>query len=488
MNEPLASRLGSDPAYLALLRSVSLSPDTAEALAKLHGKMDEGSGDGESIGLPRPPERPEQRLLAGLLMRAGRNEDASRTLSRGPRDLPTGAEDALVIDPGFVHLEGHHHNSNVFFRRLAERCGLRVAVLRNDCRHPSFHRDGTSSLPCFSLSPYEPNLLPSMELSDQLRLLNRFFSEEFSRTLGDHPARLLVVPVARHTFVEGLAEFLGRRGPERPVSLVLGVVEATALDEQSDSYEAVLDTYRRTAAILKSIDGLRVVIVVETCDVASYLRRKAGLDLPTLVMPYVAGYLYEVAPKDAPSHPPIVGYVGQSRPERGTLLIPEVVERTLTDPTVALSWKVQIDSGVLSRNSADDALAALERLADHPLLELVPTNLGMRDYYRLLGDVDVMVMPYAARYSNTGSGIAVESLRAGHVQVVSRESTMARRARELGAGMVHIEEMTAEGVASSVLDAVRRIAELRPGSLRAAALAGADTAVLSELRRFVEEA
>lgn len=477
------------PGYDETIEEAASCEDASDALRLLDGYVATSGETKAGDALPRPRLRSHQKLLAGILMRAGRFEDARRIVTNGPAERPQRSPDAVIVDPGFVHLQGHHHNSNVFFKRLIQQRGFSVSVLRMITDHASFQDDDTGSIPTFSLSPYEKGVFRHISADEELRLLNRFFAHEFARTLPHHGARLMVVPVARHTFVDGLCHYLQACVGRTPMSLVLGIVEPDAVAADHPLHAPVRETYRRAFAKLRSLPGLRIEVLVETSEVADFLRGITGAWAQIIVMPYVAGYLKEVGRADRkPSGQPVIGFVGQSRPERGALLIPEIADRTLATYPGPFSWRVQLDAKVVDRKGTRNVSMMLERLRKRPQFEMHRTDLTFAEYYRLMDSLDIMVLPYSPRYDATGSGVAIESLGFGHVQVVPERSSMARTAARYGAGTVVFSALTVDAVASAVIEALERLVELKERSARALDAIRKDVGPLERLTAFVKDA
>jgi glycosyltransferase involved in cell wall biosynthesis len=252
----------------------------------------------------------------------------------------------------------------------------------------------------------------------------------------------------------------------------------------------VREIYSRSFRILRSLPDLKLLVLVETAEVAQLLSDIAGPWLQIIILPYVAGYLDEIhtTRKKGRVARPVVGYVGQTRPERGALLIPEIAKKTLLAYPDSLAWRVQLNLDVIRRQVSQDLDGTLDWLAKSPAFEFVGSNLPIADYYNLLASIDIMVMPYSDRYDFTGSGIGVESLRLGHVQVVPERSSMARMIAAYQAGAVTFPEATVEKVTYAIIEALERFDELRERCMHAAKTAQAESGALFQLKRFIQDA
>ncbi len=229
------------------------------------------------------------------------------------------------------------------------------------------------------------------------------------------------------------------------------------------------DAYRRAFADLATVPRLLVLLVAETRAIARGLRALAGPVGEIIVCPYVGGYLDELGEGDREARSGrTVGFVGQTREVRGAHLIPEIARRTLAERPDGLSWRVQLDLQRLADWSGTDGEDGVSGLIDGGRFEIVPPLLSTEDYFALLRSIDVMVMPYSGAYRRAPSGVATECLRTGCVQVVPAGSTMARIAKQRGAGYVAFQTQTADAVAAAVIEALHRFEELQQRSKRAA--------------------
>lgn len=441
------------------------------------------SKDQELKSLPKPNRRHIQKLLAGIFARAGNLRQASRILLNSEALFPNPA-DALIVDPGFVHIDGHHFNTNVFYQRMIGKLGFSSRVLRSMSDHPSLTGEETGSTPMFALSPYE-NLFPDTLPISGLRELNTLFSYEFARTLPKDCPRLTIVHTARHTFIEGFCRYLALAKHTKPASVLIGVIETEAIAVDHPHHEEIKAIYYRSFALLKTLPHLRLMVVVETDSVAEYLDAIIGSWVDIKVLPFVGGYIDEIpkVSQKPENSTPVIGFVGQTRAERGALIIPEVARLTLENSKYSSCWKVQLNETTLTNQANSSLNSELAWLKESPGIEFVEQNLPLIEYHELLSSIDIMVMPYSDRYETTGSGINIESLKFGHIQVVPENSSMARIANGHGAGVVTFSNRSATEVSDAVMYALQDFAQLRTLSLQAAKKPKPET--LAQLEDFL---
>ena len=457
------------PNYIQTILNAAGCPDPAEALDMLTGFLAQKGMSG-SNGFPRPQTRHHQLLLAGVLARNGRLSDACLVLGEEPGAPARATAEAIIIEPGFLHMEGHHYNTNLFYRRLLDAAGLSSQVLRARMAHDSFEHDEIGSIPTFVMSPYEGIFRQPLN-AEELAAVNQLFEFEFKRKLPSRRPRLAIAHSCRHTFVDGVCAYFESCDPAERSTLLMGIIEADTFDPSHVMHEAVLDVYRRAFERLASIEGLRTLLVADTEEIAEKLADLGNHKLDVCVTPHVAGFLSEARTerRHGANAKPVVGYVGQTRPERGPHLLPEIASRTLDRLGDTHLWRAQVDVPRIRNFMPDGSADLLERLVSAGSFEIAGTNMSAADYFGLLQAMDIVVMPYSARYQTTGSGVAVECISMGCVLVVPEGSSMERLARSQGAGVITFPDASPQAVADAVCDALTGLDALKAKSIAAAA-------------------
>ncbi len=462
-NDPIS---GDAVKYRRAIEAGALLADPEEALRLIRSVAPRDVRSGGQP-LPTPSARKYRQWLAGILLRAGRSDEAARILGGDGRVDAVGPADALIIDPGSAGIGGHHYNNNAFYRRVIEGAGLSVAIVRSRGGRAVMPGDANHGVAALAMSP-RGEVFEGGIGSAGLPVVNALFLQEFRRVLPSVRPRLVVTHSARHTFVEGLCRYVESVDTAGGGSMLLGIVETSAVRTGHRAHQRVKDVYRRAFAALSSVSDLRLLVVVETPEIEAFVGEVVAPGTRVLVAPYV-GASYD--PPDEPrvaSAVPTVGFVGQSRKERGAHLIPEIARSTLAQRPNRSTWRVQLDVGRFDERFRGQANLALADLAHHSSFAVLPTRLPANDYQRLMQSIDIMVLPYALRYDSSGSGVAHECLRVGCVQVLPERSTMARSAAAAGAGFVTFAERAPEAVATAVVEALDRYEDLRGRSMEAA--------------------
>ena len=461
-------------------------PDPVEGMNLLSGFLETNARGGPGA-FPRPQLRSHQLLLAGLLARNGHFSQACLVLGQRPDHPVDTTADALVVDPGLWRMQGHHYNTNVFYRRLLDAAGLSSQVLRAQQDDESMTHDNIGTIPTFVVPPYV-GLFRQPMTGDHIEVINRLFLLEFERKLPRMRPRLTIAHTCRHTFVDGLCAYLARCDQTTRSSLLLGIIEAHTFDPSHALHDAVRNIYRRAFGRLASVEGLRVMIVTETENTADTLADLSGGRFDVSVVPHVAAFLSEaraIRPQGA-GDKPVIGYVGQTRPDRGPNLIPDIASRTLRRLGENHRWRVQFNVSMLQKLMSESEKLLLDALIAGDSFELAGATLPLSDYYRLMQSLDIVVLPYNSRYETTGSGVAIECINMGCVQVVPKGSSMERLARAHGAGVVTFDDMSPEAISDAVCKAIAQLDELKKRSITAANLQ--DAHAVTAVKNFIEDA
>lgn len=445
----------------AVLERIAVAAGAADPVAALASLADLPAVDrwAQEFGWSSRRIRRNAALIAGLYLRAGRIDEALSVLSNVSIVEPIGEAEAIVLDPGLVRVSGHYHTADLFYLRAAERAGLRTRVVRAALPDPTFAGDATSSVPALVVTQRLPMFPLTAQAADRTAF-DCLFELDFRRALPTIRPRLMIVPTAAEEFIRALARYLLSTPGDGPSSVLLANVNNHL--GGPDCPKHIARAYRAAFADLAAA-GIRLAVVVETEAIGSGVARLLSPSQEVILSPFVGTYMDELGVAASGNTEPVIGFVGQTRQNRGADLVPGIARATMAERAGGFRWRVQYD---LDRLQPGDDFAEL--VADGRL-ELVPPHLSSPDYFDLVRSIDIMLMPYADAYTMAPSGIGAECLRVGSVQIVPEGSTMAREAERRGAGYVTYRGQTVEAVTSAVLEAIDRFPELRARSARAAA-------------------
>ncbi|MCB1488146.1 MAG: hypothetical protein KDJ88_11890 [Bauldia sp.] len=415
--------------------------------------------------VPEPPSLPLWRSLVNL-----GEIDVALDYQRAP-EAPspapeaTGAPRAIVVDPAFNPLQGagHHFNMNLLFRELLSAIGA----------HPSFHGQitGHSESSGFDFRPTTTIPMygrdPRFADVDWFRNVNRYLEVELTRQLPHE--RVFVFHTMTGTTILGMARWLANAIGDRPAAIVVGIVDHE-ITASSPTGAAARTVYSEAFEILRRLKNKQMLIFAETDELTTILRQLGGEGFDIRQYPYVAASLalqYAGARTAAQAKGRLtVGYVGATRLERGSELIPDLVD-ALRDHDI--DWLVQLDTERLAKIAVQENTRSLiEQMKDNPRVEIAPAGLAPADYYSVLDRIDILVLPYRERYQRTGSGVFVEALTLGKVQVLPDEGWMVDMLNELGGKPVTFGQPTVGEVRPAIEFAIRDFASLKAAAETAA--------------------
>jgi len=166
-------------------------------------------------------------------------------------------------------------------------------------------------------------------------------------------------------------------------------------------------------------------------------------------------------PPRRPGEPLAIVYLGDAREEKGYQHLPQAL---------AYPWKDYLSQGrirfVLQSNfntpgGEPGILAASQNLAGFLGTTLKNEPLQPAEYYQILAESDVVLIPYSAqRYRYRSSGVLVEAMGAGKIVVTSAESWMSTQVSPQHAVLFE----TAAGFGPAIAEAIDRFDELSAGA------------------------
>lgn len=410
--------------------------------------------------------------------------DRSRTLAERQGMARLGQLDRatafIVLDPGLIGLGGHRYNFAQAIADAAQSLGRTCAIVANR-QWPGLPAPFT----------VVPALVAWPHGGGDTDRSNDFFRAQLTSLPAGWVKHddVLFFHTPSAALVRGFADWLSELpAATRPV-LALNFMIPDFLDGTTGGLAAAALYYQRLFAL---IDPARAILSVETPGHKALLEDLSGGRLTFEVRaPLRLERTWRAL--DPNRRPLVVAHLGQSRPERGTHFLPEIA--AMVRPARPISWLVQLNrtnlrqwAGRFAADFAVDAdrllpaLAALERRGD---VELLGDELPSADYYAALDRTDILLLPYAARYTQSGSGVFREGLAAGKVIVGPAGSSLAEEALRRGGGYVGFAEFSPTAIAQAVDEAIAAFPRLCESARAAAAAVGADHDQTRYFKRLV---
>ena len=215
---------------------------------------------------------------------------------------------------------------------------------------------------------------------------------------------------------------------------------------------------------MKQLRGLQLILFGETRPVSAFLKSVAEHHLDVGTFPYLAAHLskeYTSASLPTPGRARLrIGYLGMTRKDRGTHLVPGIILAAQDRIERPLEWLVQLDPDGVRAIGGTRLTAQIEALKNLESVSLYGTGLVVSQYYELFAKIDILLLPYDTRYQFSGSGVFFEAMALGKVLIVPSGSFMETVLEECGGQPVVFEALTPEAVLEALCYATAHFDEL----------------------------
>ena len=360
----------------------------------------------------------------------------------------------LIVYPGVHSKGGHHYNAVVRLQRELAKLGLEGPCLGSAYANAEVVRD-LACTPTFTRSVYGRSYLAPREFAESVEEASRNLAQALAR--HGRNADLLILPCCDQVLAASIARQFGRSrfraAPHVLLWLLYGPHHLLATDDPraialgDESREA----FSRLTASLGGAERLHVCS--ETQQMADFYRPLIGREVAVLPGPGLLMPARGAQPRP-PDRPPTVLCIGFANRPKGYRLLPEAIGQALRHHRTV---RFMIH-GIVKGSDAEgdqplfDSLSALgDRVA------VRQDVLSDQDYAALLGEADLLLLPYdPAVYRTRGSGVFSDARKIGLPVVATGACAFAAPAFEQGWG-VAITEYSAAGVATAVLEAVERL-------------------------------
>jgi glycosyltransferase involved in cell wall biosynthesis len=217
--------------------------------------------------------------------------------------------------------------------------------------------------------------------------------------------------------------------------------------------------YRYAAKALRAVQP-RSLICCDTRELCEAYEKIIGFPIVDLPNPMdVSDLLNGQAPRAASARPTVV-YQGHTSPLRGFHFLPDIIVRCQKlQPKPRFIIQVQ-NRDMAINSQMGPVLEQLSRLAGDDV-KLVNGSLSSADYFGMLAQADIVLLPYSPTfYGHGSSGVFTESGSVGKVVVVSGNIVPARQGKEFDLGVVTASDWTGAAMAEAVASALRDLPAL----------------------------
>lgn len=176
----------------------------------------------------------------------------------------------------------------------------------------------------------------------------------------------------------------------------------------------------------------RIKFYTDTDLLTADYEKHSGVPFHTLPIPFRHGLIEDLEQsrqtKMSGQRPVNIVYLGDARPEKGYQYIPDMIHALYGKYVGTAKVRFILQSNFNMRGGETEEMPqAINQLAQFPRHEvlLLRQPLTPQDYYKVLVDADIVILPYQAhRYQRRSSGVFTEALLSGKVVVVPAHTAM----------------------------------------------------------------
>lgn len=423
------------------------------------------------------PLRRSKKAFRALAIRGRQSLNALRL--SGDRYTPRrSAARFFLVDPALRDRGGHHQDEAKYLLAEATAMGLPCMILGNRKAEPD-----ALGLPVwrhFRVSGYgmaerdESDEDPTLEQNQILfQDLSRLSSAIFCSD------DLLLFPAVTRNQILGICQWIARLSrpgatPPRIALCLMFPPDWLASPTHVDP-EAI---YRQAVTSL----GPAAQSVVWTCETAALAENFAPLlgcrpiVLPVVLLPDRQDLTSQSSEGGPILAEPMISVLGYTKAEKGSLMVPEVVERI-----VRMRPNARFTVQALSRSTRDEDALIKACLELRPAPKMVRGSVEQKTFLRLLQETDLMLLPYDAEsYGQRGSGLANQAAALGIPLVAPAGCAFADTAAQEDRAVLFAPH-DAESVAKAVVLALDRLEALKENAVAIAQAAAARPGYLATL-------
>jgi glycosyltransferase involved in cell wall biosynthesis len=349
-----------------------------------------------------------------------------------------------VIDPWLRDYVGHGFNYANSISHAARSRGLEFRlVAARDCM-PSIRQ----------ILPVEPIFRPlPMETSDRNNWAAQVLEKcaklglNYARFSGDLSAMdarsmdrgwILFLENARHFSLLALSRWLHKFRPAKAPAFVV-MVWFSYFDKRKGRWGETAALVRLAFRMLERASRkYRIRLVADSQQLADEYRSLTRLPVRVLPLPCTSDVLLQSmgAPRFPLGHAMNVLLPGRPSLSRGIATLAAAIKRLVDHGQCAdLTFTLQ-DYQTPGREPELDRAVVMLRQLGLPGLRIVQKTLDEREYYQMMADADLVVLPYFQEvYRVMSSGPFVEALALGKPVVVTEDTWMSDQLQRFGAGL-----------------------------------------------------
>lgn len=374
-----------------------------------------------------------------------------------------------LFDPQLSGPGGHYLNHDAQLVRELRRRDIEVSLYGR--KGATVTVEGLVPRPTFSQDIFQEAASdPAVWAMENFHAINDVTFADLAALPREHfsSSDLIYLPNLLQNQLHGVARWLATLPEEnRPAVAVMLRYLNHAMDYvQARANKELIALYYRFAAKALRVVQPRMLLCADTRELAKAYQQITGLPVLELPNPMEVSSLLDSSTTEAKSTgtAPVILYQGHTSPLRGFHFLPDLIDRCAKlSPRPRFVVQVQNRAGAAA-SGLSATLTRLDRIAATPGagVRLVEGALESADYYALLAEADVVVLPYSPSFYGVGSsGVFTEAASVGKVVVVSPNTVPARQGAEYGLGVVAATKWDPASMAEAVSTALRTLPELQ---------------------------
>jgi glycosyltransferase involved in cell wall biosynthesis len=189
-------------------------------------------------------------------------------------------------------------------------------------------------------------------------------------------------------------------------------------------------------------------------EIGQLTEREVGL-VPLGLRYELSGKNEENIQESGSNSTPLIAVLGGMRPEKGSVLIPEIFRAC--QEVVKVRFKIQMVNEGLS----PEDFASILALADEPTVAAIPRELQIEEYADAMKSADLALFPYEViPYRQRTSAVFAEAVAYGKPAVVPEGTWLARQIEEGRAAGIVCDDLCPAGYARGIAECVANLPKL----------------------------
>lgn len=376
----------------------------------------------------------------------------------------------ILVDQNLREQGGHYFEYCRSLYEEASRRGAACEILGHRTVDVKV-RDALPVRPVFRLSDADQLFtIPKLAFFVDTHLANRSFRQDLSSALEgrDLSDAVLYLHTASPRQMGGLCDWLARTPISKSPRIVLNFHFSYKQMAQPGRRKPMgwhlLRALRRLTALAA---GRQIRLGVDSERLLDEYRQYSPLPVDVFPIPHTIPPRVDEAAADGRTDGSLhFVLAGAARMTKGFGLLADTLP-LLRDELTAGGFVFHIQSNLQSHAiepGIHEAIARLEQSA-LPNVHLIPQSLSSKDYYALLHNSDVSLIPYwRAVYFTQTSGILAEAMAAGKPVIVTEDTWMSDQAKRSGSAITFLDR-DPRALAAAIRECGARYAELHANAV-----------------------